>query len=35
LEIKIIKTFKDFEWIKDLPQIEFNPKPTIMFTITE
>ena len=28
-------TNKEFEWIKDLPQIQFNPKPTIMFTITE
>ena len=28
-------TNKEFEWIKDLPQIQFNPKPNIMFTITE
>jgi hypothetical protein len=28
-------TNKEFTWIKDLPQIEFNPKPFTMFTITE
>jgi len=28
-------TNKEFEWIKDLPQIQFNPKPPTMFIITE
>jgi len=28
-------TNKEVEWIKDLPQIQFNPKPPTMFIITE